>query len=194
MAKHATTNGGNGWSGWRLGRWLAGLALLLTPAVMMQVAEGWQWGPVDFALAAVMIFGALAVYDAATRVAGGWAYRAGAALALAAVFLLVWITLAVGIIGDPGNPLNTMYFGVIALGLAGALAARFRPAGMARALFVAAFAQAAVAGVALATGPNEPPGAAGVFGLNLGFALLLAVSGGLFRLAAGDGEAPQANQ
>ncbi len=140
---------------------MAGLALLLTPAVMMRVTEGWQWGPVDFALAAVMIFGMLAVYDAATRVAGGWAYRAGAALALAAVFLLVWITLAVGIIGDPGNPLNTMYFGVIALGLAGALAARFRPAGMARALFVAAFAQAAVAGVALAAAPSEPPGADG---------------------------------
>jgi hypothetical protein len=193
MAKHAATNGGNGWNSWRLARWLAGLALLLIPAVMMQVAPGWQWGPADFVFAAAMIFGTLGVYDLATRMPGGWAYRAGAALALAAVFLLVWINLAVGIIGDEGNPLNAMYFGVIALGLAGAFAARFRPAGMARALFVAAFAQLAVAAVAVVAGPNEPPGLLGVLGLNLGFALMLAVSGALFR-RAGDGGTLQPNQ
>lgn len=193
MAKHAETNGGS-WNGWRLARWGAGLALLLTPAVMMQVSQGWQWGPVDFVFAGVMIFGTLAVYDLATRAPGGWAYRAGAALALAAMFLLVWINLAVGIIGDEDNPLNAMYFGVIALGLAGAFAARFRAAGMARALFVAAFAQLAVAGVALAAGPDEPPGPMGVFGLNLAFALLLAAAGGMFRLAADDGGRPQPNQ
>lgn len=194
MTKHTQGNGGTRWNSWRRGRWLAGLALLLTPAVMMQVSSEWQWGPGDFVFAAAMIFGTLAVYDLATRMPGGWAYRAGAALALAAVFLLTWITLAVGIIGAEDNPLNALYFGVIALGLAGALAARFRPAGTARALFVAAFAQAAVAVVALAAGPNEPPGPIGVLGLNLAFALLLAVSGRLFRLAAGDDGPLQANQ
>ena len=55
--------------------------------------------------------------------------------------MLVWINLAVGIIGSEDNPANLMYGGVLAVGVAGAVAARFRPGGMARALAATALAQ-----------------------------------------------------
>jgi hypothetical protein len=50
--------------------------------------------------------------------------------------------LASGIIGQDGDPANMMYFGVLAVGITGAVIARFRPAGMARALIAMALAQA----------------------------------------------------
>ena len=53
-----------------------------------------------------------------------------------------------------------MYFGVLAVGMAGALIARLRPRGMARALFATALAQALVAAIALIARlglPYSPP-------------------------------------
>ncbi len=77
-------------------------------------------------------------------------------VAIAAVLLLVWLSLGVGIIGRDGDPANRMYFGVLAVGIVGALIARFRPQGMARALIATALAQAAVAVIALAGGLGRP--------------------------------------
>jgi len=68
---------------------------------------------------------------------------------LAAACILVWLSLGVGIIGKDGDPANLMYFGVLAVGIVGALISRFRPLGMARALFAMALAQALVATIAL---------------------------------------------
>ncbi len=83
------------------------------------------------------------------RKTGDTRYRAAVGVALAAVFLLVWLSLSVGIIGADGDPANLMYFGVIAVGIIGALAARCRPLGMAGALLAVALAQAFVAVIAL---------------------------------------------
>jgi hypothetical protein len=49
-----------------------------------------------------------------------------------------------GIIGRDGDPANAMYFGALAVGLVGAVIARFRPRGMARAFFATPLAQSAV--------------------------------------------------
>lgn len=83
-------------------------------------------------------------------------YRFAVGVALAAAFLLVWLSLGVGIIGRDGDPANLMYFGVLAVGIIGALIARFRPRGMARALFATALAQASVAVIALIAGLGYP--------------------------------------
>jgi len=64
---------------------------------------------------------------------GNTTYRFAVGIALAAAFILVWLSLGVGIIGRDGDPANVMYFGVLAVGIIGALIARFRPRGMARA-------------------------------------------------------------
>jgi hypothetical protein len=73
--------------------------------------------------------------------------------------LLVWTNLAVGIIGEPDELANLMYVGVLAVGILGAITARFRPAGMARALLATALVQALVAGIALIAGEHQAPAA-----------------------------------
>ena len=87
---------------------------------------------------------------------GNAAYRSAIGVALAAAFILVWLSLGVGIIGADGDSANLMYFGVLAVGIIGSLIARFRPRGMARALFATALAQALVAGIALIAGLGYP--------------------------------------
>ena len=115
------------------------------------------------------------------------AYRFAAGVALAAALLLVWLSLGVGIIGADGDPANTMYFGVVGVGIIGAIVARFRPHGMARALFATALAQALVAVIALIIGlgsPWSPPGVLGTLILNGFFVGLFVGSAWLFREAA----------
>jgi hypothetical protein len=78
-----------------------------------------------------------------------------------------------------------MYFGVLAVGVIGAILARLHPHGMARALFAMALAQTAVAAIALIAGlglPWSPP--AEILLLNGFFIALFAGSGWLFRRAA----------
>lgn len=111
--------------------------------------------------------------------------RMAAGAALAAALLLVWLSLGVGIIGRDGDPANRMYLGVIAVGLLGALAARFRPRGMAWAMAAAALAQAAVGTVAVFGGLGRPySGALELTLLNGFFVVMFAGSAWLFRRAA----------
>jgi hypothetical protein len=123
-------------------------------------------------------------FELAVRASGNASYRAGAAIGLAAAFLLVWINLAVGIIGSESNPLNLMFFGVIAAALVGSIVARFQAAGMARAMIMAAVIQGLIGiGVFLADlGAAEPPGA--LLGLIEFFALMWLLSAWCFRRAA----------
>ena len=83
-------------------------------------------------------------------------YRLALGIALLAAFLILWINLAVGIIGEPENPANLMYFGVITVGIVGALIGRFQPDRMTRALFATAIAQALVASITAFAALGEP--------------------------------------
>lgn len=113
------------------------------------------------------------------------AYRSAIGVALAAAFLLVWLSLGVGIIGKDGDPANLIYFGVLAVGIIGAIIARLKPNGMARALFATALAQALVAAIALILGLGLPwSGPAEILGLNGFFVALFGGSAWLFQRAA----------
>ncbi len=129
---------------------LATAFILLLPLLAMQLTDEVVWNLADFAAAGVLLFGAGLTYELIARKAGHIAHRAAVGVAVAAALLLVWINLAVGIIGNEGNPANLMYIGVLAVGIIGALIARFQPHGMARALFATALAQMLVAVIALA--------------------------------------------
>lgn len=139
-------------SPWRIAGWGFAVSLLLLPAVAMQFTSEVVWGPLDFATAAVLILGTGALFELAVRVSRSGVYRAAMAVALLTAFLLVWVNLAVGFIGDEGNPANLMFAGVLAIGLIGGIAARFRAPGMARAMSAAALAQALIAVIALLAG------------------------------------------
>jgi hypothetical protein len=132
-----------------------------------------------------MLATACGTYELATRVTRNKAYRAAVGVALAAAFILVWMNLAVGIIGNEDNPANLMYGGVLAVGIIGAVIARFQPYGMARAFVATGVAQALVAVGALIARLGLPwSGPAEVLMLNGFFVALWLTSAGLFRKAA----------
>ena len=128
---------------------LATAFVLLLPLLAMQISDEVNWDLADFVGAGVLLAGTGLLYELATRKAGNVAYRAAVGVALGAALLLVWMNLAVGLIGSEDNPANLLYGGVLAIGLIGAIVARFQPDGMARALFVTALAQALVPVVGL---------------------------------------------
>ncbi|WP_230534420.1 hypothetical protein [Microvirga roseola] len=185
MARNAQ-EGGGGRRRWRVTPWIVAALILLLPLMAMQFTEEVVWDMTDFAVAGAMLFCACGVYELTARRTGNRAYRAGVGIAVVAAFTLVWMSLAVGIIGSEDNPANSMYGGVLGVGILGALLVRFQPSGMARALAATALAQASVGVIALITGSGSAgangPGAVVV--LTGFFAALWLVSAWLFRKAA----------
>jgi hypothetical protein len=168
--------------------------LLLVPLVAMQFTDEVVWGPFDFAFAGVVIGGTGLTFEWAVRKMGNVAYRAGVGVALAAGFMLFWGNAAVGVIGDEDEPANLMYLGVLAVCIIGAIIARFRAPGMARALLATAIAQAAVTVIALAAGKQDVPGASltEILWLNAFFITLWVGSAVLFQRASATGSKPNA--
>ena len=82
---------------WRMAMWGAAAALLIAPAVAMQVTPEVNWGPGDFAIFAAMLTGLCLAIEATMRFVRHPLRRAVFALAAVGVFLLVWAHLAVGI-------------------------------------------------------------------------------------------------
>ena len=168
-------------------RSVVGVALATASILLVPLLTAPAWNLFDFVFAGALIFGTGLTFVLVASKAGNIAYRAAVGVALAAAFILVWLTGAVGIIGSEDNNANVMYFGVLAVGIVGAIIARFRPHGMARALFATALAQALVSVIALIItlgSPGSPPGALGVLILNGFFVGLFVGSAFLFRNAA----------
>ena len=173
-------NGGTGHRNrWSLTIWVAAACLLLLPAIAMRFPDsGVNWRTDDFIAMGVMFFIACGSYELATRLSDKVAYRAAAGVAIVTVFLTVWVNLAVGMLGSERNPANLLFGGVLSIGLIGALLARFRPQGLARAMYATAAAQGAMALYALFGGY------AGVT-LHIGmFVIPWLVSAQLFKKAA----------
>ena len=186
MAVQVERNGGRRGSRWRIAAWALAGSVLLLPLVAMQFTTEVSWTAFDFLLAGAMIGGTGLVFELVARRAPNNAYRIATGFALAATFLLVWINGAVGIIGDEDNPANLMFGGVLAVALVTAVAARFRPPGMARATAVTAIAQALIAPIELAGrwGAAAPIWPWEVLFLTGFFTAMWLMSAGLFRLAA----------
>ena len=139
-------------SRWRIAAWGTAAIMLLTPLVAMQVSDEVAWDLADFAVFGAMLIGAGGVFELAVRMKSNTAYRAALGVALGAAFILVWVYAAIGIIGSEDNPANLMYGGVLAVGIIGAIIARFQPHGMALALVATAVAQTLVAVIVLIAG------------------------------------------
>jgi hypothetical protein len=141
MAGSTEIGGRRRGSRWRIAAWAIAALMLLLPLFAMQVTDEVDWDVADFAFAGTLIVGTGVTYEVAARITGNTAYRAAVGVALAAAFILIWMNLAVGIIGSEANPANLMYGGVLAVGIIGAIIARFQPHGMARALVATTLAQ-----------------------------------------------------
>ena len=158
--------------------WLGAGGLLLVPLLAMQFTDEVQWTGFDFLVMGVILGTACALWELATRASGNAAYRLGAGIAIVSGFLVTWINLAVGIIGNEDNLANLAFFGVLLVAAIGAVAARLRANGMAAAMLATAIAQALVGGYAWVLGSPE-----GV-GLSAFFTLAWLSAAALFRNAA----------
>ena len=172
-------------SAFRWVAWSGAVVLLLLPLVAMQLTAEVRWGPEDFIVMGGLLFTCAGIVDFATRRTSDIAYLLGVVVAVGTSFLLVWVNLAVGIIGSEDNPMNLMFMGVILLTIIGAAVVRGAARGMARVMFLGAGALALVGAVTLYVGGGtfEPPGAAGILAIIGFFAALWLASGALFLKA-----------
>ena len=136
--------------------WSGAALLLLLPAIAMQLgAPGVMWTAADFLVMGVLLATLCGLYEIGARMSGNVLYRAGFGVAALTGFLTVWVNLAVGMLGDEGNPANWMFVGVLLLAVIGAMAAGGKPRGMVLAMLAAAGAQLLAVGVALWMGGFE---------------------------------------
>lgn len=166
-------------------------SLLMVPLVAMQFTNEVNWSPFDFIVMGTLLFGTGLLFVLIASKANTTSYRVAVGIAAVTGFLLLWINLAVGIIGSEDNPANALYLGVLFIGLIGTAISRLKPRGMARALFATAFAQFLVPVIALfiwRPSFDDPPGIVGVFILNSILAALFFVSGLLFQRAGTAGQ------
>ncbi len=131
-------------------RSVAGVALATAFILLIPLLAEWPWTLADFVFAGALIFGTGLTYVLVARKAGNIAYRAAVGVALAAAFLLVWGNAAMGITDSDADLMFLLW--VPAVGIIGAIIARFQPRGMARAMFATALTQALVAVIALIAG------------------------------------------
>lgn len=166
---------------------LATMLILMVPFTAMQFTEEVKWSVMDFVAAAVLLIGSGLTFDWVASKSRDFAYQVGVGVAVATGLILVWINLAVGMIGSEDHPANVMYFVVLLIGGIGAIVARFQPRGVSHALFATAIAQTLVPVIAL--GIWQPPltvGVLKVFILSTTFAMLFAGAALLFRRASRD--------
>ncbi|MDG2530795.1 hypothetical protein [Caulobacter endophyticus] len=164
-------------SRWTLLVWGGAAGLLALPAIAMRFTAEVNWTAGDFLAMGALLFGAAALIELAVRLSGDIAYRLGAGVAVLTGLLLIWVNLAVGLVGSEDNPINQLFAGVLAVALLGATLGSFRPGGMARAMAAAAVAQGLVCLAVLAMGQGLILGPTALFiGLWLASAALFAKS------------------
>jgi hypothetical protein len=188
MAGITENRGGWNRGRWRIAAWAAIPALLLVPLIGVLFTDSVDWTLFDFIFAAALMSAALGAVELALRMTSSLAYRAGAVVAVAAAFMLIWITGAVGIIGTEDNDANLMFFAVLAVALAGSVVAWFRAEGMARAMAATAIAQAVVGAIALIgwMGDEDPNWPFDLVGLTGGFVGMWVLAAWLFWQAGGE--------
>ena len=162
---------------WKIVIWAMAFGLWLTPLVAMQFTKEVVWGLPAFVIFGTMLLSVCGLLELATRMSRNLFYRLGFGISLVAGFVLIWMNLAVGIIGSEDNPANLMYAGVLAIGATGAILARLRAKGMAIALVVMAVAQGLVSATAVIGGYFTVP-------LDAVFISLWLASAWLFHTAA----------
>jgi len=165
--------------------------LLLIPLIAMQFSDEIVWTLSDFIFAGTLIFATGFTYILVTRVLAprmgdNIVYRVAVGFALFTGLFLIWVNGAVGIIGSEDNPVNALYFGVIAVGIIGAFIARFRPQGMVFTMFAMAIAQALIAAIAIIGGFYQSPPSTlfHIIGVNGFFIMLFVIAALLFRHTA----------
>ena len=75
--------------------------ILLVPLVAMQLTREVKWSPFDFTVMGSLLFAVGVVYEFFVRRLESRRLRIGGTVLLLVAFLLVWLELAVGLVGAP---------------------------------------------------------------------------------------------
>jgi hypothetical protein len=121
--------------------WAGAALILAVPAIAMQFSKEIAWGIEDFLVVGALLAAVCGTIELALRTSTSALYRVGVALAAIGGFLLVFVNLAIGIIGDEQNPKNLIFFAIPALGFLGALIGRFKAALLVKLLVIMAALQ-----------------------------------------------------
>lgn len=110
--------------------WGGASLMLFTLWLVMRLTGQGNWTVFDFVVAALLLGSVCAGLELAMHLSTSWTYRLAAIMTVCGGFLMVWANLAVGIIGNEGNPQNLIFYSVLLIGLAGAVYTRFDPKGL----------------------------------------------------------------
>lgn len=169
----------------RLLIWVGAAAVLAAPAVAMHFTAEVHWTAFDFLVAALLLAIGGTLADVVLRVGSDWRYRLGGLCAVGGLFLLVWVDLAVGLIGTAADPANRLFALVIATAIGGAAWSRLRANGLAVTLVVMAIEQLAIAALATALrlGTDNPVWPRDVLGTGALFAAIWLTAAALLASA-----------
>ena len=165
-------------NGWRIAGWGSLLALLMLPALAMQMTSEVNWTAGDFVFAAILLGFVGTVIELSARFARPGAPRIGYLIAGFTAFFTFWSNAAVGIIGDEDS-VNVFFFLMVAGAILAAMVVRFRTATMRWITVLLAFGQYAVGIAAL----RMMPGHAVEWGFLTLFALLWLTAAWCFNRA-----------
>ncbi|MEQ9400218.1 MAG: hypothetical protein RJQ04_13735 [Longimicrobiales bacterium] len=167
----------------RMAVWAAGALLLGTALLARFVVGEPPWIDAMAQIGALIVAVGVAV-EVVARSRPAAARRTAWGLSVGSLLLLGWANGAVGILGSEDNRANLVYGLVVLVAVVGAALARLRPAGMARALFATALAQATVGVVALLGGfGGSSGGALEIVTTHGAFVALFLAAAVLFRRA-----------
>lgn len=165
---------------------LVTVLILIVPLVAMQFTAEVNWSVSDFIVMGALLFGTGVLFMLVMRLSSSIAYKVAMGLAVGATFFMVWVNLAVGLIGGGPHAGNLMYAGVILVLIVGIYLSRFTAAGMARTMYLTAGTFAVLTAIAFIAKMYEYPGSSvrEIVGVNAFFATPFVVSGLLFRYVA----------
>ncbi len=163
---------------WRIAGWGSLFALLMLPALAMQLSSEVRWTESDFAFGAILLGFMGVVVELAVRFARPSPARIGYIIAGLSAFLTFWSNAAVGIIGDD-NSVNDLFFLMVGAAMLAGLVVRFRPSALRWIAVFLALGQYSVGIAAL----SMMPGHAVEWGFLTFFALLWLIAAGCFHRA-----------
>lgn len=159
--------------------------ILILPLIGINTVEGWNWTGSDFVGAGVLLFIPALAFELLIRKSGSLLYKLGAALAVLTIFLIVWVNLAVGIIGDEDNPSNVLYFFAVITAISGWFVAGTDARRIARAMFATAAVLVLIPLLIITGAPNavlaESSGMVRYLALSSFFVLMFVGSALMFR-------------
>ncbi|MEC9251244.1 MAG: hypothetical protein VX501_11385 [Pseudomonadota bacterium] len=100
-----------------------------------------NWDALDYMVALALLSASAAAYWIATRPARSVWHHLAVMIGAGGALLLLWMQLAVGLVGDGDHPINQAMGLVLVVSAIGALLSRFRASGMRTTLLVAAGTQ-----------------------------------------------------